>query len=119
MDVRVTDGIATLTGTVGWEQEREDAKQVAGCVPGVAGIIDDRVRLPAPGTGEAAREEVAAALARSGIADIAELTVDQPRPGTVVLTGAVRTRRDHDLATATAWSLAGITAVDDCIDAEC
>jgi osmotically-inducible protein OsmY len=37
----------------------------------------------------------------------------------VVLTGAVRTRSDHDLATATARSVAGVTAVDDCIDDEC
>ena len=92
---------------------------MAGCVPGVAGIIDDLVRLPAPGTGAAATDEIAAALARSGIADTAELTVDQPCPGTVVLTGAVRTRSDHDLATATARSVAGVTAVDDCIDDEC
>ena len=73
----------------------------------------------APGTGAAATDVVAAALARSGIADTAELTVDQPCPGTVVLTGAVRTRSDHDLATATARSVAGVTAVDDCIDDEC
>ena len=119
VDARVADGIVTLTGTVGFEQERQDARQVAGCVPGVAGIIDDLIRLPRPGTGEAATEQVAAALARSGIAGTAELTVDQPCPGTVVLTGAVRTRSDHDLATATARSVAGITAVDDCIDAEC
>ena len=32
VDVRVADGIVTLTGTVGSEQEREDAKQVAGYV---------------------------------------------------------------------------------------
>ena len=29
VDARVADGIVTLTGTVGWEQERENAKQVA------------------------------------------------------------------------------------------
>lgn len=91
VDARAADGIVTLTGTVGGEQEREDARQAAGCVPGVLGIIDD----------------------------VAELTVDQPCPGTVVLTGAVRTRSDHDLATATAWSVVGVTAVDDCIDIEC
>jgi hypothetical protein len=60
---------------------------VAGCVPGVLGIIDDLVRLPQPGTGEAAREDVAAALARTRIADVAELTVDGPCAGTVVLSG--------------------------------
>jgi osmotically-inducible protein OsmY len=119
VDAGVADGIVTLTGTVGSGQERQDARQVAGWVPGVAGIIDDLVRLAAPGTGEAATEQVAAALARSGIADTAELTADQPCPGTVVLTGAVRTRRDHDLATATARTVAGDAAVDDCIDDEC
>jgi hypothetical protein len=85
----------------------------------LAGIIDGLVCLPGPGTWEAAREEVAAALARTTIAGAAELTVDHPCPGTVVLTGAARTRSDRDLATATAWTADGITAVDDCIDIEC
>jgi osmotically-inducible protein OsmY len=118
VDARVADGIATLAGTVGWEQERQDAKQAAGWVPGVLGIIDDLVCLPRPGAGEAAKEEVAAALARTKVADVAELTVDEPCPGTVVLSGAVRTRSDHDLAIATAWSVADVVAVDDCIDLE-
>jgi hypothetical protein len=82
-------------------------------------LTDGLVCLPGPGTWEAAREEVAAALARTTIAGAAELTVDQPCPGTVVLTGAARTRSDRDLATATAWTADGITAVDDCIDIEC
>jgi osmotically-inducible protein OsmY len=116
---QVADGIVTLAGTVCGEHEGEDAKQVAGCVPGVLGIIDNLVRLARPGTGETANEEVAAALARTGIADLAELTVDEPCPGTVVLSGAVRTGRDHDLAIATARSVADVTAVDDCINVEC
>ena len=119
VDARVADGIVTLAGTVCAEHEGEDAKQVAGCVPGVLGIIDNLVRLRLPGTGETTNEEVAAALARTGIADLAELTVDEPCPGTVVLSGAVRTRRDHDLAIATARSVADVTAVDDCINVEC
>jgi hypothetical protein len=39
LDAQVADGIVTLTGTVGGEHEGEDAKQVAGCVPGVLGIL--------------------------------------------------------------------------------
>ena len=119
VDARVADGIVTLTGTVGCEPEREDARQAAGWVPGVAGIIDDLACLPRQRAGVAVREDVAAALARTAIAGAAGLAVDQPCPGTVVLSGAVRTRRDHDLATATAWSVAGVTAVDDCIDVGC
>jgi len=80
-NVRVADGIVTLTGTVCCEQEREDAKQVAGWVPGVLGITDALVCLPALGTGEAASEEVSAALARTTIAEVAELT-PPARPST-------------------------------------
>ena len=119
VDARVNDGVVTLTGTVCWEQERQDAKQAIGCVPGVLGIIDDLARLPRPGAGEAAKEEVVAALARTRFADVAELTVDEPCPGTLVLAGMVRTCGDHDLAIATAWSVADVGAVDDCIDLEC
>jgi osmotically-inducible protein OsmY len=119
VDAQVADGIVTLGGTVCREQERQDAKEVAGCVPGVLGIIDDLDCLQRPDAGEAAKEEVAAALARTKVADIAELTVDEPCPGTVVLSGAVHTRSDHDLALATAWSVADVGAVDDCIDHEC
>ena len=116
---QVADGIVTLTGTVGCEQEREGAKEVVGWVPGLLGIIDNLVRLPRQGAGAAAKEEVEAALARTRIADVAGLTVDEPCPGTVVLSGAVRTRSDHDLAIATARSVGGVGAVDDCIDLEC
>jgi osmotically-inducible protein OsmY len=119
VDARVADGIVTLVGTVCGEQERQDAKQAVGCVPGVLGIIDDLVRLPRGGTGEAAKEEVVAAFARTRFADVAELTVDEPCPGTLVLSGVVRTRRDHDLAIATARSVADVGVVDDCIDLEC
>jgi hypothetical protein len=62
---------------------------------------------------------VVAALAQTRFADVAELTVDEPCPGTLVLAGVVRTCRDHDLAIATAWSVADVGAVDDCIDLEC
>jgi osmotically-inducible protein OsmY len=119
VDARVSDGIVTLTGTVCWEQEREDAKQAVACVPGVLGIKDEIVRLPRSGTAEAAKEEVVAALARTGFADVAELTVDEPCPGTLVLSGVVRTCKDHDLAIATAWSAVDVGVVDDCIDLEC
>jgi osmotically-inducible protein OsmY len=119
VDARVAGGIVTLAGAICWEHEREDAKQAIRCVPGVLGIKDDLVRLPRPGTGEAAKQEVVAALARTRFADVAELTVDEPCPGTLVLSGVVRTCGDHDLAVATAWSVADVGAVDDCIDFEC
>ena len=68
--------------------------------------------------GEAIKEADAAALARSAIADVADLAVDTPCSGTVVLSGAVHSRSCHDLAIATAWSVADVKAVDDCIRVE-
>jgi hypothetical protein len=40
VDAHVQDGTVTLTGTVTWDGEREDAKVVVACVPGVLGILD-------------------------------------------------------------------------------
>ncbi|HXB48911.1 MAG TPA: BON domain-containing protein [Streptosporangiaceae bacterium] len=52
------------------------------------------------------------------IADVADLTVGSAGWGTAVLSGAVRSRSDHDLAIATAWSVADVQAVEDCIHVE-
>ncbi len=119
VDARVHDGIVTLSGTIDSEWERDDATYLASCVPGVLGIVDDLSRLPRPGRrDQTVREAVAAALARTVTADLADLTVDAPCQGTVVLSGAVSNRDEHDLAIATAWSVADVDAVDDCIHIE-
>lgn len=41
VNARVRDGIVTLNGTVASEGEREAAKYIASCVPGVFGIVDN------------------------------------------------------------------------------
>ncbi|HEX9548572.1 MAG TPA: BON domain-containing protein [Acidimicrobiales bacterium] len=88
-------------------------------MPGVFGIMDELACRHRPGAdGEAIKEAVAAALARSAIADVADLAVDAQCSGTVVLSGAVHSRSCHDLAIATAWSVADVKAVDDCIRVE-
>jgi BON domain len=52
VDAQVQDGIVTLTGTVSWHHERKDAIYLAGCVPGVLGVTDNLVLIPAPRDGE-------------------------------------------------------------------
>lgn len=119
VDAQVRDGIVTLSGMVGSECEREDAKYVASCVPGVLGVADELRLLPSSGADEETTgEAVEAALARTAIADLADLTVDVPCQGTVVLSGAVTSRSDHDLAIASALSLADVDVVEDCIHVE-
>ena len=119
VDARVHDGIVTLTGLVASEWERGHARSTAGFVPGVLGIVDHLSVLPRSGTGrQSLGKAVEAALARTAIADLADLTVDTPSPGTVALSGAVTSRSDHDLAVATAWSVTEVEAVDDRIQVE-
>ena len=121
VDAQVNDGVVTLTGTVSSERERKDATYLAGCVPGVIGVLDHfawRPRFPRGDDGQAARDAVAAALASTAKADLRDLTVDTSGWGTVVLSGVVQSRSDHDLAIATAMSVADVDTVDDCIQVE-
>jgi len=120
VDAYVSDGIVTLTGIVSSERERKDAMYLAGCVRGVIGVLDELAYLPRPRTDdeEAVREAVAAALACNSISDVADLTVGISGWGRVVLSGAVQTRSDRDLAIATALSVADVEIVDDCIQVE-
>ncbi len=120
IDAQVSDGIVTLTGIVGSERERKDATYLAGCVPGVIGVMDELAYRPhaRAHNDEAIREAVIAALACTSNGDVADLTVGTSGLGTVVLSGAVQSRTDRELAIATAWSVADVEAVDDCIQVE-
>jgi osmotically-inducible protein OsmY len=120
VDAQVSDGVVTLTGTVGSERERKDATYLAGCVTGVVGVLDELADRPHPvaDDDEATRDAVMAALACTSIADVADLTVGGAGWGTVMLSGAVQSRSDRDLAIAIALSVAGVDAVEDCIQVE-
>jgi osmotically-inducible protein OsmY len=52
VDAQVQDGIVSLTGTVSWHRERNDAMYLTGSVPGVLGVIDNLVLIPAPRDGD-------------------------------------------------------------------
>ncbi len=119
VDAQVSEGVVTLTGVVGSEQERKDATYLAGCVPGVIGVLDDLAYRPTrTEDDDATRDTVLAALAGTSIADVADLAVCTSGWGTVILSGAVQSRSDHDLAIATALSVADVEVVEDCIQVE-
>jgi osmotically-inducible protein OsmY len=115
----VSDGVVTLTGTVSSDHERKDAIYLVGRVPGVVGVLDELAPVPrSSADDEAIGDAVASALDGTAIAEVAELTVSSAGWGAVVLSGAVQSRSDHDLAVATAWSVPDVQAVDDCIRVE-
>src|SRR5262245_4336909 len=72
------DGIVTLTGAVSGHGERDDAMILATCVPGVLGVMDRLVLIPAPRPGDTdANTEVGIPAPRPGDADIGT-DVDTP-----------------------------------------
>ena len=71
VDAHVQDGVVTLTGAVSRHGERDDAMILATCVPGVLGVMDKLVLIPAPRQGDAdANTQVGIPAPRPGDSDI-------------------------------------------------
>ena len=112
VDAHVKDGLVTLTGSAGWQFERDEAVTVATSVPGVTGVQDDVVlngpRPDASDIGHAIHK----AFRRNAKLDADSIRVETTG-GTVSLTVSVRSWSEHDAAVAAAWSAPGVSRVDD------
>jgi osmotically-inducible protein OsmY len=112
VQARVEAGLVTLSGVAAWQFQRDEAELACVAVPGVTGV-DVAISLhPALSDGDI-QQAISAAFARSARLDRFELSVDNPLPGLVVLSGTVSSWAEHDAAVAVAWSAPGITDVDD------
>jgi osmotically-inducible protein OsmY len=116
VDARVTGGFVTLTGTASWQYQRDEAKFIVANVPGVFGI-EDRIRLITAPNGRDIKDDIGRAFARSARLDADGLSISTA-PGTVTLSGVVRSWSEHDEAIAAAWAAPGITEVHDHIKVE-
>jgi osmotically-inducible protein OsmY len=112
VDARVKDGFVTLTGSAGWQYERDEAETVATSVPGVTGVQDEIVlNGPRPGASDI-RHAIQKAFRRNAKLDANGIQVETTN-GTVLLTGTVRSWSEHDAALAAAWSAPGVSQVQD------
>jgi osmotically-inducible protein OsmY len=112
VDARVTDSMATLTGTAEWQYQREEAELVAGNVVGLLGLVNEiRLTTPAPYAGDV-QESIGKALERNARIDATSLRV-QASDGKVTLSGAVPSWAEHDAAVSAAWSAPGVKSVVD------
>ncbi len=112
VDAKVRDGFVTLTGTVQWQYQRDEAEFLTASVPGVPGIQND-IALRSTPDGRDIKNDISDAFRRSARLDADELSVDTTSSGTVILAGAVSSWAEHDEAVAAAWSAPGVTEVDD------
>ena len=117
VDAKVRDGVVTLTGTVQWQYQRDEAEFLTASVPGVSGIDNDITLISTP-DGRDIKNDISDAFRRSARLDADELSADTPSYGTVILAGAVSSWAEHDEAVAAAWSAPGVTEVDDRIVVE-
>jgi osmotically-inducible protein OsmY len=112
VDARARDGVVTLTGTTQWHFQREAAESRTANVPGVAGI-DNAIALSQAPDAHAAREAITGALRRNAALDADMLTVETSSCGQVTLSGTVTCWAARDQAVAAAWSVPGVTQVED------
>ena len=116
VDARVTGGFVTLTGTASWQYQRDEAKFIVANVPGVF-AIEDQIKLITSPDGRDIKNDISGAFARSARLDADGLSVSA-FPGSVTLSGVVRSWAEHDEAIAAAWAAPGVTEVHDHIKVE-
>lgn len=111
VDAKVQDGLVTLTGMVDWQYQRDEAELVASNIVGALDVIDEITLKPRPST-EDVRGSINKAFKRNARLD-ANLLEVTTSGGTVTITGAVSSWAEHDEAIDAAWTVPGVTRVED------
>jgi osmotically-inducible protein OsmY len=117
VDVKTTDGVVTLTGSVRNILEKERSARVAKSLRGVVGVIN-KLEINAPDIDDATlKENVEQALRKDPAADSYQITT-RVNDGTVTLTGTVESWQEKQLAAKVAKGVNGVTALNNEINFE-
>jgi osmotically-inducible protein OsmY len=112
VDATVDDGFVTLTGTAGWQYQRDEAEYVASNIVGTLDVVDEiELEYPTPSS-DGVKDSIRSAFKRNAALDADDLSVSTDK-GTVTITGTVSSWAQHDEAIDAAWAAPGVTAVDD------
>jgi osmotically-inducible protein OsmY len=112
VDATVNDGFVTLSGSVDWQYQREEAAFIAGNILGVIGVENDiYVESPTPFAGDV-KHSIKKALERDAKLDADNIQVETSN-GKATLTGSVGSWAERDAAVAAAWAAPGVTDVND------
>lgn len=109
--VEVEDGVITLSGTVEWGYQRDEAERDLrrlGGVNGVINLIEVRPRVDAADV----QTRLRAAFERNAELEADGITVTV-KSSRVILSGKVKSWIEREEAERVAWSVAGVTAVED------
>ncbi|HVP75788.1 MAG TPA: BON domain-containing protein [Gaiellaceae bacterium] len=112
VDAKVDDGFVTLTGTVSWKYQRDEADHVASNIVGALDVFDEiEIKHLTPSAGDV-KESIRKAFKRNASLDADDLHVSSSN-GSVTIEGTVSSWAEHDEAIEAAWSAPGVTSVHD------
>jgi osmotically-inducible protein OsmY len=117
INVKVEDGWITLDGVVDWEYERKAAQRAVEHLRGVMGVINRvtiRARKVEP---TEIKKKIRAAFHRHATVDSAQIHVTT-QGDHVTLTGSVRSWTERHDAEDVAWSIPGVTTVENKLEVE-
>ena len=111
VSVKVEHGMVTLTGEVDWAYQRAEAEFDVRRLGGVT-LVVNQIRVRPQTRPDDVRATIVAAFERVAEHDAGTVTVDV-RDHTVILGGKVQSWIEHDEALRAAWSVPGVTRVED------
>lgn len=109
--VKVEHGVVTLDGAVDWDYQRVEAEYDVRKLSGVKAVINELTVRPRVNAGDI-RAKLMAAFERNAEVEANRITVEVT-DGKVVLGGKVDSWIERQEAQRAAWSVPGVTAVED------
>lgn len=111
ISVRVEHGWVTLSGQVEWNFQKTAAQSVVSRITGIKGVTN-MIKVAAKLSPADVRERIMAAIKRQGALDASAIQVAVDGQ-TVKLSGEVRGWNERRVAEKAAWSIPGVTHVED------
>lgn len=111
VEVQVSDGWVTLSGSVERQRQKEEAARALCTLTGITGIRNDIVIQPSAGLAEV-KAPIEAALKRSALVDGNRIKVHVAH-GVASLRGTARSHAEYEEAMHAAWAARGVTKIED------